>query len=150
MSPRGVSHPSDFAQDLQIVELLRPRRERRARKIALHSISNSYHSIPILRRTLIAHRGRAVIRGDEPPRSKLIFDNFLDYFVSAPGRFSFYKYYPADLNDPHPRNDCLMPFLTSFNHALLQRPSKISSPKASLVLFPKPMTAYANPGAHLM
>ena len=46
--------------------------------------------------TLIAHRGRAVTRGDEPPRSKLIFDNFLDYFVSAPGRFPYFKHCPAD------------------------------------------------------
>ena len=48
------------------------------------------------------------------------------------------------LNNIHPRNDYLMLFPTSYNHTLLQRPSKNYSPKASLVLFPKPMTAYAN------
>ena len=47
------------------------------------------------------------------------------------------------LNNIHPRNDCLMLFPTSYNHTLLQRPSKNYSPKASLVPFPKPMTTYA-------
>ena len=41
------------------------------------------------------------------------------------------------MNDSHPQNDWLVPFLTPINHTLLQRPSKISSPKSVIGSIPK-------------
>ena len=77
----------------------------------------------------------------------IIFDDSWIHFVSNPD--GFLQVLTRGLKDSCPRNDQSMPFPTSIDHTLLQRPSSTPLTKESLVSFPKPMTAYANPGALL-